>query len=339
VSTEAYSWAKSPETICPCPGSKDVLKSLGLWAGELGFSWVKISTIAGEVQRGERQVKRLLMKLVQAGIVIRYDAFDRMTDRQRTCAYFMPWKLPEPTPGMLRELEDFLSARVTRMSPSPLDGEGDTYVTPRGDTEVTGEGVTGVTPGVTMMSPLVEEPYNSEADASSTGGRVGANAVRELVEAIWRVWPSFGRKTSSPKLLTEALTPLLDDGVAAKRLLMAAVDYAADKSAWGTSGKPKACGAFYAEGRWENFGEPADPARLGEEPADLFGFDGPMSVWNAVVSAESEAFAKSYLAKSVWREADATILAWSTMAAAQLTKIFDKLERAGVREVIWKGAA
>lgn len=341
MSDAAKAWAASARTVCPCAGSKDVLKGLAQWAGELDFSWVSIGRLAGECQRSDRQIKRLLMKLVEARLVVRYDVFDRLTGRQRTTAYFIPYARSRPDATAIRALEEFLAARVTLVTPSPLDGEGDAHDTPRGDADVTGEGVTHVTRGVTPMSPLVKETLedSSEAYASSPGVSGRANDVREIVEAIWRIWPEFGRKWSSRKLLTEAIMPILAEGVTGKRLISAAVAYVADKASWGTSGKPKNCADFYAEGRWENFGDAAEIARLGEEPADLFGFEGPMSVWNAVVSAEGEDFAKSYLRKSIWRDSDATILAASTIAAARLSKIFDKLERAGVREVIWKGAA
>lgn len=184
-----------------------------------------------------------------------------------------------------------------------------------------------------------EETRGSEANASSQGADVSANGVREVVEAIWDVWPRDGRKTSSRHLLAAALTPLLADGVTPSRLIAAAFAYAADKPAWGVRGRPKACGAFYAEGRWENFGAPADGAGLGEGAADLFGFDGPAQVRAAVVAAGGDGFAKSYLDPATWRADDATILTSTKLAAEVLKKIFSMLERAGVRDVVWKGAA
>jgi hypothetical protein len=167
---------------------------------------------------------------------------------------------------------------------------------------------------------------------------VSANGVREVVEAIWAVWPKDGRKTSSRHLLALAIAPLMAEGAAPARLIAAAFAYAADKAAWGVRGRPKACGAFYAEGRWENFGAAADAVGLGEG-ADLFGFDGPAQVRAAVVAAGGEGHAKSYLDPATWRAEDATILTGTKLAAEVLKKIFPQLERAGVREVIWKGAA
>lgn len=184
-----------------------------------------------------------------------------------------------------------------------------------------------------------EENRGSEAKASSQDAGVSANAVREVVEAIWDVWPRDGRKTSSRHLLARALAPLLADGVPPARLIAAAFAYAADKPAWGVRGRPKACGAFYAEGRWENFGAAADAAGLGEGASDLFGFDGPAQVRAAVVAAGGDGFAKSYLDPATWRADDATILTSTKLAAEVLKKIFSMLERAGVRDVVWKGAA
>lgn len=184
-----------------------------------------------------------------------------------------------------------------------------------------------------------EKSRSSEANASSQGAGVSANDVREVVEAIWDVWPKDGRKTSSRHLLTLAVAPLLGDGVPGARLIAAAFAYAADKAAWGVRGRPKACAAFYAEGRWENFGAPADAAGLAGGAADLFGFDGPAQVRAAVVAAESDDFAKSYLDPATWRSDDATILTGTRLAAEALKRIFSMLERAGVRDVVWKGAA
>ncbi|USQ97257.1 DUF1376 domain-containing protein [Caulobacter sp. RL271] len=184
-----------------------------------------------------------------------------------------------------------------------------------------------------------EENRSSEAKASSQGAEVGANVVREVVEAIWDVWPKDGRKTSSRHLLALAVAALLADGVTAARLIAAAFAYAADKPAWGVRGRPKSCHGFYDEGRWENFGATADAAGLPGGVADLFGFDGPAQVRAAVVAAGGDDYARSYLDPATWRAADATILTSTKLAAEVLKKIFEKLERAGVRDVIWKGAA
>lgn len=282
-----------------------------------------------------QKLNPILERLIAQGKLIRFeDEGAPYISNQRFEAERAEVRGPGRTPSGRGKVGQ-KSGEVGEKSP----GVGEKSASVAQNTSLLGHEVEEFQPPDALDKNREEENRSSEAIASSQGAVVGANAVREVVDAIWAVWPSAGRKTSSRHLLAEAIWALLTEGVSAARLIAAAFAYAADKPAWGASGRPKACHAFYAEGRWENFGAPADAVGLGDGPADLFGFDGPAQVRAAVVAAEGDAFAKSYLDPSTWRESDHAVVTQTQIAAEALRRIFGKLERAGVRDVVWKGAA
>jgi hypothetical protein len=127
----ALGWSK--QQLAPCKASKALLVMLADYADELGFAWPKIRTIAGEAQMSERHAQRLLRSLENDGLLLGFDVVDARTGFSRPRVYWFPTTGEHPEIRQLRAFEAKVGAKVV-LAP--------------------GMGDTGVTPGVTIMSPL-----------------------------------------------------------------------------------------------------------------------------------------------------------------------------------------
>ena len=308
MSGAALGWAK--KQACGGRGPKDVLKTLADYAGEHGFAWAKVATLARECEASERTVQRDLRHLEDMGLLRGYDVVDARTGRSRSRLYWFPISGAEPDAKDRRSIEAELGARVTWVSPS------------EGDMGVTGEGDMGVTPGVTTVSPLKEPlPELSEADASSAGVREPVGVASE----IWSVWPSAACEHSSERLVVDALTAEVAAGSDLADVRAGALAYAARPSAWGASGdKPKSPHRFITEGRWKTHLPKAGEGGAASRPRMQFADAG---VRAKLVGAMSEAWVISWLDPCGWDDGKREI-------DPRIKRRADKLGEARARQVL-----
>lgn len=340
MSIDANRWAKHVDA--PCSTSKQVLRELADWASVDGRAYPLVSSIAKVTQKSDRTVIRMLNKLEAAGLIQHESWITPPGSDFRRPVYRLA--MPEvpafaPDPGLKRRGGDQAKRKAVAK-------QGVVDVTFEGAADVTCEGVAGVTCEGDTLSPKTVNLNHSEAIASSTGGRAlaDANGVRQIAATIYALWPDFGRKTSSPKATEAAVTVALSEGITGEALIAAARSYAADRSAWGASGKPKACDAWIAAGRWAAFvptvGAAANAAGLGEGAVGRPAWNGPAKVRAVVVAERGEDFAGSYLDPAEWRPVDRAVITHTGIAADAIRKLGrTALERAGIARVVRKGEA
>lgn len=139
-----------------------------------------------------------------------------------------------------------------------------------------------------------QDKSSSEAIASSPSAcaRDLDEVVEQVVMALWGVWPEVGLRRSGKRELRKVIRAELVAGAAAERLIAAGSAYAADKSAWGSSGQPKAIAEWFALGRWADF-VPAVAAVAAA--VDLFRFEGPPELRQKLCETQGESFVRKYL--------------------------------------------
>jgi hypothetical protein len=300
VSADAANWAKRIKVGNKT--TKAVLRELADVASADGRAYPLVWSIATVVEVDERTVIRALNALVELGLIRHESWITPAGSTKRRPVYRLD--MPEASPFCP---EKNLKIRGGNQPNRKDKGCQDvTLADAQGCQDVTSKGDTVSPPRVTPVSPKTSTLNSSEAIASSPGVGAPDDVVR-IVEAIWAVWPEFGRLTSSKRKLATVIADEVATGAVADQLIAAAAAYAANRNAWGSSGKPKAVADWFAEGRWEGF-VPAADAPSGS-PGSGGGSAVPEAVRAAFWADHGEAARASYLDPCGWRDEDQTLLA------------------------------
>lgn len=322
MSLDASKWAKNVKVGNKT--TKAVLRELADVASADGRAWPLVSSIASVIEVDERTVIRALNALVAAEIIQHESWITPPNSQKRRPVYRLD--MPEATPFCpTKDLKPRGGKQPNRKAKgcqnvTLAQGQGCQGVTSKGDIGETSKGDT--------VSPKTVSTNTSEANASSVGVRAPENEVAEIVAAIWRVWPEFGRLTSSQRKLTQAVAIELQGLAAGSDLIAAATAYAGNRAAWGSSGKPKAVDVWFAEGRWLQFVTTSNAAK--GSPGSSTGSAVPSAVRAEFVANHGdngEAWAKSYLDPCGWRQDDETLLARTDVAESWLQKRGYRVER------------
>lgn len=145
-----------------------------------------------------------------------------------------------------------------------------------------------------------DEPPIEPSDEPSSRARAGE--VADWRDGFWLGWPAAAKRYSSRRLTFAALDAEVAAGADPAALLVAGRAYAADPTAWGTSGLPVAPHTFLAEGRWENFAkvEAGGPGGMIEQARTRFASE----TWrDALVVECGEAWVRSWVDPCDWDEA------------------------------------
>lgn len=307
MSGEARTWAK--RRVAPSPPAKSVLVALGDYAGDHGFAYASVKTLASDTQYSTRQVQRLLADLVDVGLLVRCDMEDRRTKRTRTCAYFFPMAVSRPTEKMIRAIEQDLGGRVTSVSPSPVEnppGEGDMGVTLEGDADVRGR--------VTLVSPLELETNYERTEVLSPGARED-EAFAELV----RIWPASGIDNTDVPAAQRAFPVEAAKVGDPWAIVEAARAYLASPEFKARTYAPQGLDRWLSRQSYRGRLPVASAPRLGERSSGPGGDRVPADVRAAVVRGlgqQGEGFARSYLDPCRW-DGEARALTPATDQARQ----------------------
>jgi hypothetical protein len=182
---------------------------------------------------------------------------------------------------------------------SPLEnGQPGPDCHPKGDTAVTQN--KGTNSGEGSREPTPERARASETD---------------VCQMAFDAFPEAGRKgPSSIRLWRAAWASELAGGASDLRMLAGVRAYAADRKAWGSSGRPKTAHLWLADGCWEAFADDAPSAAV--VGGQVTGWPGPAHVRAAIAKAHGEAFAGSTMDAASWN--GAAIVARTRWAADKL---------------------
>lgn len=182
-----------------------------------------------------------------------------------------------------------------------------------------------------------EDKSSSEAIASSqsAGARDLDEVVDEVVTAIWAVWPDVGLRRSSKRELRKVLRAELVAGAEPERLVAAGAAYAGDKSAWGSSGQPKAVAEWFALGRWADFVRSKPPP-----VATLHTWTGPPEIREKLVDHQGEGFVRAWLDPSRYDPGGRAVLPAGVTARDKLAWAWGPIKTMGyVLGEVQKGVA
>ncbi|MDE2104148.1 MAG: hypothetical protein KGL39_43325 [Patescibacteria group bacterium] len=310
--SDAVTWAKAQRVGNPI--AKNVLAVLASWADADGFTWAKISVIAFELERSERQVQRGLSYLLalEDGPIERTDQRIRRDDR------FIPvYRLrldtgPANTRIAMRSLAETGDAgvtprRVTRASPGAETG--DTGVTPTGDTDVT-------------------RHLKEDSKSYREGSHDPSQGARGIFLEVLEVWTSSARNSrTEPAEAQAAWDAAVAGGVDPERLAAAVRGALAADPDFKRLGVP-GLQLWLAKGKfvgWLERGAP--PARPRFPDAEIR---------SQVADTKGEPFAVSYLDPSKWDAEARTIAPRTTAAWRELHRCHPLLADLGVK-VLDKG--
>lgn len=285
MSEEALTWAQTQRA--KNRSAKFVLMRLAAYADAKGVAWALVPLLAQQIDGDDRTVQRALRALEAARLIVKTGRF-----YSRNVPYYRL-----DMDGSARA--ELASATVTSEAPN-----GDN-LSPLADVAtVTSEpsnGDTGATQKkITQPSGGSNEPPSGRARA------IGSEACR----AAFAAYPEAGRKgVSSWRLWSEAWASEVAGGADELRLARASDAYGRCKSAWGSSGRPKAAHRFLATGAWEAFGDaPAAAAK----PR----WSGPETVREQLVERRGEDFASAWLDPGSW--SGKAVVARTRIAAERL---------------------
>lgn len=291
----AMGWAKKRDA--PCKASKALLVYLADYADADGFAWPAVGRMATELQISERHVKRLLRALEGRRLLIAFQITDAKSGRCRTRAYWFPVEPgdaedPAPTACALASFAENVGGRVTRVSP----WEGDTGVTPEGDTDARGR-VTPASPYSSTRTSKINHTPRAKPDAD----------CREQAKALWM---DRDKARVSPGLVDQAwagAAAAIEGG--AEKLLEAVRRYLANAGEV-KRGHVLQLHRWLIERRYEAWLEQrtdlfasANGNILGHLPSDFV---------SAAKAAVGEDAASAWLGRAQWRGEDQTIVVGKT---------------------------
>lgn len=284
MSEEAASWAEKIKV--GNARAKSVLMRLGAFADSEGVAWAAVPTLADRLECDDRTIQRALRFLEKHGFIRNTGRF-----RHKCVPYYQLDLTGVQRAAWLAANGDILS---------PLAGAaGGPDCHPKGDTDVTQN--KGNNPG--------------EGSSEPSPGQAGAGAV-DVCQMAFEAFPEAGRKgPSSIRLWRAAWASEMAGGASDLAMLAGVRGYAADRKAWGASGRPKTAHVWLADGCWEAFANDAPAAAQGG-PSAVLGWPGPAHIRAAVAKAQSEAFAGATLDAASWN--GVAIVARTRWAADQL---------------------
>lgn len=296
MSERAIVWAQGQVTRTST--EKFCLMRLCAYLDAEGHGWAKVEGPKGlalEMQTTPRTVYRCLRALEKQGLIRRTGKF-----KYRAMPFYQA------------DLDGDAAAVRTLTRMSGLNPDMDVRV------EAANPDM-GVTLNPDMgVRPKHRNPSSVE-DKSSPSERVGAGVAEGQGEgqedgfaAFWAAMPEASKRgVSSERLSAPAYAEEVADGADPAALLAAAQAYAADRSLWGASGKPKAAHNFLKSGVWKDL-KPA----VGKGAAAAWA--GPAEIRAAFVGRFGEAFTRSWLDPCAWVEDGRRIVTRTMTAAAKL---------------------
>jgi len=275
--------------------SKFILNRLASFADIDDCVWVRVADLVQQTGASERTVQYRLRNLEKAGHIKRTDRLHRIGTRVipiyelQVDHVVVSDVLKDRKDRRTREAE----SRSMGARPAPM---ADAVCTPM---------------GATVCTP--KEPIRDSelADANSTRVR----APEGVAETIWEAWSTAGKASSSLRLVQRAVRDELATGADPERVLAGSLVYAADKTRWGSSGRPVSPHKFLADGCWETHAPVATAAKGSARTRTRFASD---QIRAAMVAAKDEPWVISWLDPCGFDAASGVIDPGSSTRAAKL---------------------
>lgn len=148
------------------------------------------------------------------------------------------------------------------------------------------------------------EPSGTPTERAGEGARAGAGELGVDWKAMgWLSMPLGSRQVTSERLFGGAWDVEAGGGADPQAMAAACLAYSRDTGSWGASGRPVGATKFLAEGRWRQFAG-ADGARASAGVGAALAVTVPAEVFEAVAGVKDDAFARSWLSRASWDEAE-----------------------------------
>jgi len=275
--------------------SKFILNRMASFADIDDCVWVRVADLVQQTGASERTVQYRLRNLEKAGHIKRTERLHRIGTRVIPIYELQVDHVV--VADVLRDRKDRRNreaeTRAMGARPAPI---ADAVCTPM---------------GATVCTPYEPIRDSELADANSTRAR----APEGVAEAIWEGWPAAGRAASSRRLVERAVRDELAAGADPDRVLAGATAYAADRKAWGSSGRPLSPHKFLTDGCWETHAPVASAAKGSARARTGFACD---QIRDALVAVKGAPWVISWLDPCSFDAASGVIDPGSSTRAARL---------------------
>lgn len=280
---DPFAWLKTVE--CPDPLSRAVLKELCGYADPLGVCWSPVPVLAFDLEKSDRMIQRSLRKLEAAGLIRKTGKFHHRNVPYYRLAVDKPGTRAERRARIIAGVRAEAAGRRRRAGENASENKG-----LNGDMGVTVEklnGDAGATPNGDMGD--TQQQRTTPSDGKPSSGRAGACASPErdvIRDRAFAAYPAAGRKgVSSKREWDEAWASEVAGGGDPADIETAAKLYAADKSLWGSSGKPVAAHTFLSRGRWADIADNTPAAGAAAAGGGAQRWTGPEEIRDQVAAS------------------------------------------------------